>query len=73
MGRQVYNDLIRNLFRRPMSFFDTTPVGQILNRCESDIESYDSELPFILIEFISMVLNFGLTLTVSMLAMPITS
>jgi hypothetical protein len=48
---KIYVGLIANLLRRPMSFFDTTPVGQILNRCGKDADDMDSTFPFTLNAF----------------------
>lgn len=33
------------LYRSPVAFFDTTPLGRILNRCSKDIDTIDSQLP----------------------------
>ena len=32
-AKTVHNMLLENLLRSPMSFFDTTPLGRIINRC----------------------------------------
>jgi hypothetical protein len=48
---KIYIGLIANLLRRPMSFFDTTPVGQILNRCGKDADDMDATFPFTLNAF----------------------
>ncbi|KAG0266802.1 Multidrug resistance-associated protein 1 [Mortierella polycephala] len=41
----LYDRLLTRVLRLPMSFFDTTPMGRIVNRFSSDIYSIDSQLP----------------------------
>ncbi|PVU91420.1 hypothetical protein BB559_001398 [Furculomyces boomerangus] len=40
-----HEKLISSVFRSPMEFFDTTPLGRILNRFSKDIATLDEELP----------------------------
>jgi ABC-type bacteriocin/lantibiotic exporter with double-glycine peptidase domain len=37
--------MLSNVLRSPMMFFETTPVGRILNRFSRDIETIDNVLP----------------------------
>lgn len=41
----VFKKLIWNIMRRKMEFFDTTPSGQIINRCSEDMEVMDQTFP----------------------------
>jgi len=41
----LHNTLLQNLLRAPMSFFDTTPTGRIVNRFSRDIDEVDIMLP----------------------------
>ncbi|XP_073732038.1 ATP-binding cassette sub-family C member 10 [Misgurnus anguillicaudatus] len=44
----VHKRLLSSVLKAPMTFFDTTPLGRILNRFSSDIYSVDDSLPFVL-------------------------
>ncbi|VFQ87273.1 unnamed protein product [Cuscuta campestris] len=45
---KVHDQLLKNLTIAPISFFDQTPSGRILNRLSSDLYTIDDSLPFIL-------------------------
>ncbi|KAF9900251.1 Canalicular multispecific organic anion transporter 2 [Linnemannia zychae] len=44
-SKTIHNRLITRVLRLPMSFFDTTPTGRIVNRFSSDMAAIDSQLP----------------------------
>lgn len=52
-----FSKLVWSVLRRPLRFFDTTPSGQIYNRCIKDIADIDQKLPTNL----EMMLDFGFT------------
>ncbi|KAF9576687.1 hypothetical protein EC968_005460 [Mortierella alpina] len=52
-ARNLHDRLLTRVLRLPMSFFDTTPMGRILNRFSSDVSAVDSQLPELLPSFFS--------------------
>ncbi|CAO3626391.1 unnamed protein product [Cunninghamella blakesleeana] len=51
-SRILYAELLHRVLRAPLRFFDTTPIGRILNRFAKDIETIDSTIPNDLLNFI---------------------
>ena len=45
VSKKLFEKLIGNILRRPMSFFNTTSSGEIINRCTNDVERIDSKIP----------------------------
>ncbi|KAF9435257.1 hypothetical protein BGZ76_006612 [Entomortierella beljakovae] len=41
----LHQNLLNNVMKLPMSFFDTTPTGRITNRFSSDVDNVDELLP----------------------------
>ena len=42
---KIFKDLLRNVLKKPTSYFDTTPVGQIINLLSTDTDIIDLEIP----------------------------
>lgn len=54
-----FRELIWNILRRPMAFFDSTPVGQILGRLVSDRDSADNDFVYWLQQIINGLIQIA--------------
>jgi ABC-type multidrug transport system fused ATPase/permease subunit len=44
-SRKLHWIILIGVLHAPMSFFDTTPIGRVINRFARDIDSVDTALP----------------------------
>ncbi|KAM4076205.1 hypothetical protein ACJW30_12G045300 [Castanea mollissima] len=63
-SKSLFSQLLDSLFRAPMSFYDSTPLGRILSRVSSDLSIIDLDVPFNLIFSISGAINAYATLVI---------
>ncbi|XP_027443271.1 canalicular multispecific organic anion transporter 1 isoform X3 [Zalophus californianus] len=67
----LHRQLLSNILQAPMSFFDTTPTGRIVNRFAGDISTVDDTLPLSLRSWILCFLGIISTLVMICTATPI--
>ena len=69
---KIFNDLIWNILRRPMSFFDTTSSGMILNRCVDDVSKVDFDIPDKISFIAAMLFQLFTTALLTVVLYPLT-
>uniref|UniRef100_A0A6M2DRX2 ABC-type glutathione-S-conjugate transporter n=1 Tax=Xenopsylla cheopis TaxID=163159 RepID=A0A6M2DRX2_XENCH len=70
-AKVMHNALFSRSLKAPMSFFDTTPLGRIINRFSKDIDVIDNVLPMVIRTWINMLFTVVGTLVVISIATPI--
>ncbi|XP_058750626.1 ABC transporter C family member 10-like isoform X1 [Vicia villosa] len=63
-SKYLSSELMNSLFRAPMSFYDSTPLGRILSRVSSDMSIMDLDIPFSLSFAVGGTILFYSSITV---------
>jgi ATP-binding cassette, subfamily C (CFTR/MRP), member 1 len=63
-AKNIHNQLLDRVIKFPMSFFDTTPSGRVINRFSRDTETIDTILPGIIIQFLGCITSIITTLAI---------
>ncbi|XP_035389253.1 canalicular multispecific organic anion transporter 2 isoform X2 [Electrophorus electricus] len=72
-ARKLHQGLLDNKFHTPQAFFDTTPIGRIINRFSKDIYVIDEALPSTVLMFLGTVFASLATMIVIISSTPIFS
>ena len=63
-AKNMHDQLLNRVIKFPMSFFDTTPSGRVINRFSRDTETIDTILPGIIIQFLGCITSIVTTLAI---------
>ncbi|CAN6675011.1 metal resistance protein Ycf1p [Trichomonascus vanleenenianus] len=70
-SRKLHDEMAVAVLRSPMSFFETTPVGRIINRFSGDVNELDEGLPVAFIDLVRTIIRLCLSLIVVIVSAPI--
>lgn len=69
-GRYLHNAMLKSILGAPIRFFDSTPVGRILQRFSRDVESVDVYLQWTFDSAVHCFLQILVTLTLIVFVLP---
>lgn len=69
-SERIHQELLEKILRLPMAFFDTTPLGRILNRFSADIATVDTRIPNKLMDILLYVISVASTLLLVVFTTP---
>ncbi|XP_023396695.1 multidrug resistance-associated protein 1 isoform X4 [Loxodonta africana] len=70
-SRRLHLDLLHNVLRSPMSFFERTPSGNLVNRFSKELDTVDSMIPQVIKMFMGSLFSVVGACIIILLATPI--
>uniref|UniRef100_G1TVN1 Multidrug resistance-associated protein 1 n=1 Tax=Oryctolagus cuniculus TaxID=9986 RepID=G1TVN1_RABIT len=70
-SRRLHLDLLHNVLRSPMSFFERTPSGNLVNRFSKELDTVDSMIPQVIKMFMGSLFSVVGACIIVLLATPI--
>jgi len=71
-SKNLHDDMTRSVLRAKVEFFDTNPLGRILNRFSADVGSNDDLLPTTLFDFLVISFLVAGALASAIVVLPVT-
>jgi len=69
-ARHFHASLLNKMLKLPMGFYDTTPLGRVLNRFSKDMYTVDEQLVMTLVMYFQTLCRVGATMCVITFATP---
>jgi ATP-binding cassette subfamily C (CFTR/MRP) protein 1 len=66
----MHQDMLKRILHCPMSFFDTTPLGRIVNRFAKDVDVCDNTLPAIIQNWLNILFQALATMVLIVTPIP---
>lgn len=70
-SRKLHWSMLGRVLHAPMTFFDTTPVGRIINRFSKDMDDVDSEIPMTFLMWLDCMFIVASTIIIISYSTPI--
>ncbi|KAF0696136.1 Aste57867_13082 [Aphanomyces stellatus] len=69
-SRRLFDAVLTRVLRAPMRFFDTTPLGRVVNRLSKDVYTVDEDIPSAWANVLITVFGVGATLATIVVVTP---
>ena len=66
-SRTLHRDMTRQVLMAPLSFFESTPMGRLIQRLSKDLDQVDQQLPGSFAQLISSSLSISESLIIKFL------
>ncbi|KAI6196585.1 Multidrug resistance protein mrp-7 [Aphelenchoides besseyi] len=70
-SKQLHGPMLHRILEAPMAFFDTTPIGRILNRFGKDVDVVDTMLPMNFRYFLMCITQVTSTVLIVCISTPV--